>query len=87
MALFIAQGQYNRRRAGISVAIAMSVLIPVLICGVCFILHLREIGYNQRLKEDSSKVRNVSEHKNNAVLSWVIELTGISREIFVALQI
>ena len=45
--IFIAQGQYNRTRAGISVAIAMSVVIPFLICGACLILRLREIGFRR----------------------------------------
>merc|ERR1711878_16630 len=43
----IAQGQYNRTRAGISVAIAMSIVIPFLICGACLILRLREIGFRR----------------------------------------
>ena len=45
--IFIAQGQYNRTRAGISVAIAMSIVIPFLICGACLILRLREIGFRR----------------------------------------
>ena len=48
MALFVAQGKYNRQKAGISVAIAMSVLIPFMICGACFIFKLREnIGFQR----------------------------------------
>lgn len=36
------QGQYNARRAGITSAIVIAVLIPVGICGFCLILTLRE---------------------------------------------
>ena len=37
-----AQGAYNARRAGITAAIVVAVLIPVGICGFCLILKLRE---------------------------------------------
>jgi len=38
----IPQGAYNARRAGITAAIVVAVLIPVGICGFCLILKLRE---------------------------------------------
>ena len=41
-ALFSEQYVYNRREAGISVAIASSVLVPFLICAGCFIVRLRQ---------------------------------------------
>ena len=37
----LALGAYNSRRAGVSAAIAMSVLIPFLICGACLIFRWR----------------------------------------------
>ncbi len=37
-----AQAQYNARRAGITSAIVIAILIPVGICGFCLILKLRE---------------------------------------------
>ena len=39
--LWLALGAYNSRRAGVSAAIAMSVLIPFLICGACLIFRWR----------------------------------------------
>ncbi len=38
----VAQAQYNARRAGITSAIVIAILIPVGICGFCLILKLRE---------------------------------------------
>ena len=37
-----AQEKYNARKAGITSAIVVAVLIPVGICGFCLILTLRE---------------------------------------------
>ena len=37
-----AQSDYNTRKAGITSAIVIAVLIPVGICGFCLIVHLRE---------------------------------------------
>ena len=54
--IFIAQGQYNRTRAGISVAIAMSVVIPFLICGACLILRLREIGFRRSATKQQQQI-------------------------------
>ena len=39
---FLEQDQYNRRRAGISSAIAISVLVPFMICAGCFLVKMRE---------------------------------------------
>lgn len=46
--LFVEQNAYNARRAGISSAIALSVLIPFSICGFCLIIRLRERAASQR---------------------------------------
>ena len=54
--IFIAQGQYNRTRAGISVAIAMSIVIPFLICGACLILRLREIGFRRSATKQQQQI-------------------------------
>ena len=40
--LFTAQSDYNTRKAGITSAIVIAILVPVGICGFCLIIHLRQ---------------------------------------------
>ncbi len=37
----LAQSVYNRRKAGVSSAIALAVLVPFIICAGCFLVHMR----------------------------------------------
>ena len=58
-----AQNVYNRRKAGISTAIALSVLIPFVIIAGCFLVRMREVvqerGGGQRIEQrNEPKVRN-----------------------------
>ena len=57
------QNVYNRRKAGISTAIALSVLIPFVIIAGCFLVRMREVVQgrgNQRIEQrnEPSNVRN-----------------------------
>lgn len=40
--MYKGQAQYNGRKAGVSAAIAVSVLIPFVICAGCFLVRMRE---------------------------------------------
>ena len=68
--LIAAQADYNTRRAGITSAIVVAILIPVGICGFCLIVHLRQKATEKAYDKNPTNTiqRNTDTVENNSIV-------------------
>ena len=65
LCLIAAQSDYNTRRAGITSAIVIAILIPVGICLFCVLIHLRQRAQEKAYNKGYGDNRNANTFERN----------------------